>query len=379
MGRTRKEGGLEQERRALRNFEVPIRRRFYIMLKRLFTTLFSVVVLAGLTSVASAQYIKILTDNPTDNTRLRATGTTILSITLDTNHDKDGSLQTCNSHTAANCGATGTADPLTIFSWQIYLSAVGGTVTWGTFTPDSSQFSTLQTQLQDTHDVEFTFQRQPAGSFVNPGLISVGKIPVTITSGSPTITFPRYPNLPLDPNSFGTAFGTACPAFVFGNTYVLGDRADPCGAVSGIPTDWYDSDGVGAPAGPNATPSITAPTSASGTEGTAIGTITANATDADAANSLTITQAGKPASLTFTAQAAGPSPRTATITGTPTFTDAGSYTIVWTVNDGTGATNATASTTTVLTIAAGANTRPAIAAPATASGSEGTAIGTITA
>src|SRR5258705_461624 len=52
----------------------------------------------------------------------------------------------------------------------------------------------------------------------------------------------------------------------------------------------------------------------SGSEGVAIATITANATDADAANSLTITQAGKPASLTFTAQAAGPSPRTATIT-----------------------------------------------------------------
>ena len=36
---------------------------------------------------ASAQYMKITTDNPTDNTRMRATGTTILTITLDTNHD----------------------------------------------------------------------------------------------------------------------------------------------------------------------------------------------------------------------------------------------------------------------------------------------------
>ena len=139
---------------------------------------------------ASAQYIKILTDNPTDNTRMRATGTTILSITLDTNHDKDRSLQSCNSHSAANCGATADPAPLTIFSFQVYLSAVGGTVQWGTFTPDSSAYSTLQAQLQDTHDVEFTFQRQPAGSFTNPGLMSLGKIPVTITSGSPAITFP---------------------------------------------------------------------------------------------------------------------------------------------------------------------------------------------
>src|SRR5207249_4977057 len=135
---------------------------------------------------------------------------------------------------------------------------------------------------------------------------------------------------------------------------------------------------VGTIANVNQAPAITAPATASGTEGMAIGTITASATDADAGNNLTITQAGKPASLTFTAQAAGPSPRTATVTGTPAFTDAGSYTIVWTVNDGTGATNATASTNTVLTIA-NVNQAPAITAPATASGTEGTAIGTITA
>src|SRR5206468_9980868 len=91
-------------------------------------------------------------------------------------------------------------------------------------------------------------------------------------------------------------------------------------------------------------PPITAPATASGAENSPVATITATATDADASNNLTITQSGKPASLTFTAQAAGPSPRTAPITGTPAFSDAGSYTIVWTVNDGTGTTNATAST-----------------------------------
>src|SRR5206468_1796415 len=128
----------------------------------------------------------------------------------------------------------------------------------------------------------------------------------------------------------------------------------------------------------NQTPAISAPATASGSEGAAIATITATATDADASNNLTITQSGKPASLTFTAQAAGPSPRTATITGTPGFSDAGSYTIVWTVNDGSGATNATASTNTVLTIA-NTNQAPAITAPATASGVENSPIATITA
>jgi hypothetical protein len=125
-------------------------------------------------------------------------------------------------------------------------------------------------------------------------------------------------------------------------------------------------------------PAITAPATANGSEGTAIATITATATDPDASNNLTITQAGKPASLTFTAQAPGPSPRTATITGTPSFADQGTYSIVWTVNDGTGACSATASTTTVLNICS-CQKQPAITAPATASGAEGCPIATITA
>ena len=54
------------------------------MLKRLLTTLFSVVALAGLTSVASAQYMKLVSDNPTDNTKMRAGigTTTVLTVSL---------------------------------------------------------------------------------------------------------------------------------------------------------------------------------------------------------------------------------------------------------------------------------------------------------
>src|SRR5206468_1546762 len=85
----------------------------------------------------------------------------------------------------------------------------------------------------------------------------------------------------------------------------------------------------------NRQPAISAPATASGSEGVAIATITATATDADAADNLTITQPGKPTSIPFPYTTLCRSPRTATITGTPTFTDAGTYTIVWTVNDGT--------------------------------------------
>src|SRR6185503_20771319 len=89
---------------------------------------------------ASAQYLRITTDNPTDNTRMRATGTTILTFTLDTNHDKGpnpdgsgGAIQTCNSHTDVNCGSGTTAEPLDMGGYHLLLTAVGGTVTYGTF------------------------------------------------------------------------------------------------------------------------------------------------------------------------------------------------------------------------------------------------------
>jgi len=83
---------------------------------------------------ASAQYMKLVSDNPTDNTKMRASGTTVLTFMLDSNHDRNGSVQTCNSHTAAlGCG-TATTNALDVGSFTLTLTAVGGTVTWGSFT-----------------------------------------------------------------------------------------------------------------------------------------------------------------------------------------------------------------------------------------------------
>src|SRR6185436_11306283 len=144
-------------------------------------------------------------------------------------------------------------------------------------------------------------------------------------------------------------FGTHCDGFGFSNTYILGELTDPCGITNGIPGDWFDWDGVTAATGETTQPNIVAPASA--TEGTAMAAIQATATDADASNTLTITQSGMPADLTFTTNSPGPSPRTASISGTPGFTDAGSHNITWTVNDGTGAGKAFHTTVTTLTLA----------------------------
>ena len=78
--------------------------------------------LAALPGPAFGQYIYIDANGDGVNTSadsLNAAGPTVLTIYLNTNHDKDSSLQTCNSHSAANCGATGTAQPLNIEHLQL--------------------------------------------------------------------------------------------------------------------------------------------------------------------------------------------------------------------------------------------------------------------
>jgi len=299
---------------------------------------------------AAAQYLRITTDNPADHTRLRGSGTTILTITLDTNHDRNGALQTCNSHTSANgCGSTPTAAVLDMFSYTLALKATGGTVTWGTFTPSDAAYTDAAPLISNLTEIEINKAR-PSGTVSPAGLNSIGTIPVTPTTGNPFIGLQVGPGA-LNPFGFGTGFGTDCDGFFFPNTYVVGDPADPCGNVSGVAGDWFDWDAASAScAGCQAQPAITVPATAAGAEGSPL-SISATATDPDFGQTLTITMAGLPPSFGPFAPVSGPSPLTATLTGTPTFSEAGTYNIVWTVNDGSGSSNATNTATTVLTIA----------------------------
>ncbi len=281
-----------------------------------------------LTSPSAAQYMRITTDNPTDNTRLRATGTTILTITLDTNHDKNAALQTCNSHTSANCSAPATAQPLDMFGYTLALKASGGTVTWGTFTASDAAYTNSSPQIQNDTEVEIN-QFRPTGTFTPPGPATIGTIPVTPVTGSPFIGLQIGPGT-LNPFGFGTGFATECDGFFFTNFYVVGDPADPCGTLSGQAGDWFDWDGAGS-TGDNNPPVLTVAPTASGTEGTPF-SLTATANDPDATDNLTITATGFPPDLTFSS-IVRPSPASATISGTPGFNDAGNYVIQWTVFD----------------------------------------------
>ena len=202
-------------------------------------TLSATLLLLSVAGPASAQYMKITTDNPSDPTRLRSSGSTLLTITLDTNHDRDGSLQTCNSHTlAAGCGSPSSGQPLDLFSYTITLSAVGGTVSWGTFTAADPTYVVLGPDLASNTQTEFT---RASGTFTPAGLVTLGSIPVTVVSGAPAIQIAHGPQT-LNPFGFGTGFGTTCDAFQYSNTYLLGDPAFVC--VSG---DWFDVDGAAAP------------------------------------------------------------------------------------------------------------------------------------
>src|SRR5437899_763524 len=163
-----------------------------------------------------------------------------------------------------------------MFSYTIALKAVGGTVTWGTFTAADAAYTDTSPQIQSNTEVEINKSR-PTGTFTPPGVVTLGTIPVTVVADSPAIQV-QIGASTINPFGFGTAFGTECDGFFFPNTYVIGDPTDPCGATTGIPGDWFDWDGAKPPTGGNNAPSISAPTSATATEGTAMSPITTTAT-----------------------------------------------------------------------------------------------------
>jgi len=300
--------------------------------------------LLGNATPAQAQYMRLTTDNPTDNTRLRAGGTTLVTVTLDTNHDRNGSLQTCNSHSAA-CGAPSTGQPLNMFGYTIALKAVGGTVVWGAFTASDASYTDVAPQAQTNTEVEIN-QTRPTGTFTAPGLATLGTLPVTILAGTPRIDVQIGPSV-MNPFGFGTGFGTVCDGFTFGNTYVVGNPADPCGALAGgFAGDWFDWDGAGPPALPNNAPVISVAAVASAAEGTPF-SITATANDPDVNEFLTLTVSGRPPDLVGPG-VSGPPPLSLTLSGVPGFSDAGTYVLRWTATDHF---NATTEATTSLTIA----------------------------
>ncbi len=290
---------------------------------------------------ASAQYIYLDTNGDGVHSSadlLQPNGTpTTVNAYINTNHNRDGSLATCD---------TGDGDLGMWNSYAVNLKAAGGTVTFSNFVNQQPGFNLTCVGVGVdflTSGDEMTSCRATATSTAG-GLQQMFTVTVTGQSGTPSIQV--IPLGTLSPNF--TSFGTPCSAHDFDNTYKLGN-------------DFFDADGAAPAPGGNATPVLSAPTTLSVGEGQAV-TITATATDTDLSDVLTITATGAPSSLTLNTTP-GTGTVTATLTGTLGLNDQGNHTITWSVSDGT---NPPQTATTVLTVA-NLDQPPMVTAPATAS------------
>jgi len=179
-----------------------------------------------------AQYMYLDTNGDgvhTDADVVNPAGPTQVSVWLDTNHDRDGSLQTCNSHTGAPHSWQGTpSDPgLDIFSYDIFLTVSHGTVVWGEF-EEAIGFKKLPNdELNTRNDTQIHITRfADLGYTKSAGRYKLGSMTVSIAAGTPSIFF--APMIAWD----YTSFGTDCSATDgFPNTYVYG-------------VDWSDADGI---------------------------------------------------------------------------------------------------------------------------------------
>jgi hypothetical protein len=158
-------------------------------------------------------------------------GSTTIDVFLTTNQDRDGSIKTCQD------------GPLTIFSYQIILQAVNGTVTWGTPVnrmPDFNIASGPFTSVTEFYVGAFTL-----GTASVPGTYRLMTAVASVASGSPEIRIaPDAPSLSRP--YLNTSFGSNCSGIDYDNTIKLN-------------SDWFDVDGLpfGVAGPPNSAPTLT--------------------------------------------------------------------------------------------------------------------------
>ncbi|HEY6572870.1 MAG TPA: PKD domain-containing protein, partial [Candidatus Eisenbacteria bacterium] len=138
----------------------------------------------------------------------------------------------------------------------------------------------------------------------------------------------------INPPGF-TSFGTSCSGLDFDNTYKLG-------------ADWFDTDGTHTSG--NVLPVIVAPATASGSENVLF-SVTATASDADAGQLVTLSQTNDAPFLPASSSAGPAAAPSLTLTGTPNFTQAGTYTVTWNAVDNFAPAGSATPVTTVITIA----------------------------
>ena len=150
---------------------------------------------------------------------------TSIDIYLDTNHDANGTLETCK---------TNATQPLDIFSYDMVVHSSGsGSISISGYTNSATNFALSEPFTVAGADCGVGYTA-PIGGNLAPGRYKLGTFAVTVT-GTPVLTFVGLTSgLP----SFGTGFGSSCDASEFGNTEVLGiDFFDGFGTAAGTPTE----------------------------------------------------------------------------------------------------------------------------------------------
>jgi hypothetical protein len=170
----------------------------------------------------SAQYIYLDTNNDSLNTwadSLNSVGSTAVDIWLNTGANRDGS--------PGLCGSAG------FMTYEFILRAVGGTMSWGTFS------GSIYSSLTASNPTENHIAGPGAGAPL--GLHKLGTLNVEVASGRPCLVFATSTTLAP---WHATSFGSACLGQRFDHTPRLG-------------TDWSDSDGL--PLSPSTSPNVSAP------------------------------------------------------------------------------------------------------------------------
>jgi len=199
-----------------------------------------IVALAGFAAPAAAQYMYLDSNGNgvhDGGDRLAANGTaTTVDVWINTNHNRDGSLATCDSD--------GTL-PLGLNSYVVNLLAANGLVSYSGFVNRISQFNVAFGELNPGDGLRYK-NGFGGPTSLPPGTYRLATVTITGISGTPNVGIVDMVSGSVDFTSFGTGAG-GCFGNDFDNTYKL---SGPAGG-----TDWFDADGL-TPASTTDTPPV---------------------------------------------------------------------------------------------------------------------------
>ena len=199
--------------------------------------LLTIVILAGILCGTPAIGQHIYGDTNRDGTsddqdRLQAKGTTDVDIWLVTDRSRD----------ASPVPLLASAQPLSIFSYELSLGVVGGTVAWGRY---ANALESLDTPLGLSESPTEFYVGFAGTRPLPPGKYRLGTLSLEVLTGDPKIEFRSQSGI----HHLGyTSFGSLNDGK--DGDYTLKLARDPSRvsiADPGEPRDWADADGVASP------------------------------------------------------------------------------------------------------------------------------------